>query len=139
MKRIFLGALLVGMIFCFAGCGSKPSTLDCSMKTSSVEVNLVSNFIGNKINSMSMQYKMDFSSYSDTIVNTLAKKDYCATVKSAMGSQFTLINCTQEIQNKVLVISSGIDITKFKSKDLTGSPAATKTALEKQGYTCTLK
>ena len=139
MKKIISLVLVIGAVFCLAGCGNKPSTLDCSMKVSTVDVVLTSNFVGNKINAMSLKYTMDFSSYSDTLVNTLSSKDYCATVKSAMGSQFTLVDCEQKLVDKKMVISSGIDITKLSSKDLTGSPAATKTALEKQGYTCELK
>ena len=60
------------------------------------------------------------------------------TVQNAM-SQFTLVNCQQSVENKHMIVASGIDITKISAKDLTGSPAATKAALEKQGYACTLK
>ena len=56
-----------------------------------------------------------------------------------MGSQFTLTDCKQNLEGKKLLISSGIDITTFSKSDLSGSPSATKSALEQQGYTCTLK
>ena len=140
MKKGIISAILViCAVFCLAGCGNKPSTLTCTQKVSTVEVELTANFVGNNVKAMSMKYEMDFSNYSDTLVNTLASKDYCSTVKSAMGSQFTLTDCKQNLEGKKLVITSGIDITTFSKSDLSGSPSATKSALEQQGYTCTLK
>ena len=141
MKKGFLSlALVLGAVLCLTGCGlgNKPATLTCTQKVSTVDVELVSNFVGNKIESMSMKYDMDLSKYSDTLVNTIGKQDYCKTVQNAM-SQYTLVNCQQTIENKHMIVSAGIDPSKISSKDLTGSPSATKAELEKQGYTCTLK
>ena len=139
MKKGIVSAILViCAVFCLAGCGNKPSTLVCTQKVSTVEVELTANFVGNNVKAMSMKYEMDFSSYSDTLINSIGKQDFCKTVQNAM-SQFTLVNCQQSIENKHMIVASGIDITKISTADLTGSPAATKTALEKQGYTCTLK
>ena len=75
---------------CLTGCGKKAGSLVCSQKVSTVDVELTANFIGKKINAMSMKYDMDLSKYSDTLVNTLAAKDYCTTVQNSM-SQFTLV------------------------------------------------
>lgn len=138
MKKVLSLALVLGAVLCLTGCGNKPSTLECSQKVSTVDVTLTTNFVGNKVNSMSMKYSMDLSKYSDTLVNTIGKQDYCSTVQKAM-SQYTLVDCKQSIENKIMVVTSGIDISKMSSSDLTGSPAKTKEALEKQGYTCTLK
>lgn len=138
MKKVLSLALVLGAVLCLAGCGNKPSTLECSQKVSTVDVTLTTNFVGNKVNSMSMKYSMDLSKYSDTLVNTIGKQDYCSTVQKAM-SQYTLVDCKQSIENKIMVVTSGIDISKMSSSDLTGSPSKTKEALEKQGYTCTLK
>lgn len=138
MKKVLSLALVLGAVLCLAGCGNKPSTLECSQKVSTVDVTLTTNFTGNKVDSMSMKYSMDLSKYSDTLISTIGKQDYCSTVQRAM-SQYTLVDCKQSIENKVMVVTSGIDISKMNSTDLTGSPAATKAALEKQGYTCTLK
>ena len=138
MKKVLSLALVLGAVLCLAGCGNKPSTLECSQKVSTVDVTLTTNFVGNKVNSMSMKYSMDLSKYSDTLISTIGKQDYCSTVQRAM-SQYTLVDCKQSIENKVMVVTSGIDISKMNSADLTGSPAATKAALEQQGYTCTLK
>jgi len=138
MKKILSLVLVLGAVLCLAGCGNKPATLTCTQKVSTVDVELVSNFVGNKINAMSMKYEMDLSKYSDTMITSIGKQDFCSTVKRAM-SQFTLVDCKQSIENKIMVVTSGIDVSKISSKDLTGSPAATKKALEQQGYTCTLK
>ena len=138
MKKTLLTiALVLGVVLCLTGCGSKPSTLTCSMKVSSVDVELISHFAGKKIDNMSMTYVMDLSKYSDTMINAFEKQDFCATVKRSM-SQYDLVDCKQSIEEKKMVVTSGIDISKMSSKDLTGSPEATKTALEKQGYTCTI-
>ncbi len=138
MKKILSLVLVLGAVLCLAGCGNKPSTLTCTQKVSTVDVELTANFIGKKVTAMDMKYTMDLSKYSDTVVAAIGKQDYCSTVASAM-SQFTLVGCKQTIENKVMVVTSGIDLTNMKSSDLTGSPAATKSALEAQGYTCTLK
>ena len=138
MKKVLALVLVIGAVFCLAGCGNKPSTLTCSQKVSIVDVSLTTNFTGNTVSSMSMKYVMDLSNYSDSMINTVSKQDYCKTVQNAM-SQYTLVDCKQALEGKSMVITSGIDITKMDKADLTGSPAATKSALEQQGYTCTLK
>lgn len=138
MKKILSLVLVMGAVLCLAGCGNKPSTLECSQKVSTVDVTLTTNFVGNKVNSMSMKYSMDLSKYSDTVIAAVGKQNYCDTVARAM-SQYTLVDCQQSIENKTMIVTSGIDISKMSGSDLTGSPAATKEALEQQGYTCTLK
>ncbi len=137
-KGIISIAVVLTAVLCLTGCGNKPATLTCTQKVSTVDVELVANFAGNKINAMSMKYDMNLSAYSDSLVNTIAKQDYCKTVQNAM-KQFTLVDCKQSVENKHMIVSSGIDVTKISTKDLTGSPSATKTALEQQGYTCILK
>jgi len=139
MKKALSLVLVLGAMFILTGCGSKPSTIVCSQKVSNVNVEISADFIGNKVKKMGLKYNMDYSNYSDTIVETIAKKDYCSTVKSAMASQFNLVDCKQSQEGKNIIITSGIDISNLKSSSLTGSPSATKTELEKQGYSCTLK
>jgi uncharacterized lipoprotein YehR (DUF1307 family) len=138
MKKVLSLVLVLGAVFLLAGCGNKPSTLVCSQKVSIVDVSLTTNFTGNTVSSMSMKYVMDLSKYSDSLISTVSNQDYCKTVQNAM-SQYTLVDCKQALEGKSMVITSGIDITKMSKSDLTGSPSATKEALEKQGYTCTLK
>ena len=138
MKKLLSLVLVLGAVLMLAGCGNKPATLTCTQKVSTVDVELTAHFTGKKVVSMDMKYAMDLSNYSDTVVAAIGKQDYCSTVQRAM-SQFTLTNCQQTVENKVMIVKSGIDLTKMSSSELTGSPAATKSALEAQGYTCTLK
>ena len=138
MKKKLLVVFLFAMIFCLTGCGNKPSTLTCSQSVSTVDVKLNANFMGKTLQSMGLEYSMDLSSYSDSMISILEKKDFCSTVQGAM-SQFTLTNCEQKIADKKMSVTAGIDISKISKSDLTGSPEATKAALEKQGYTCELK
>lgn len=138
-KKILSLVLVLGTVFILTGCGNKPSTIVCSQKVSNINVEINADFIGNKVKKMGLKYDMDYSNYSDSVVSTIAKKDYCSTVKSTMASQFTLVNCKQTTNGKNIVITSDIDISKLSSSSLTGSPSATKTELEKQGYSCTLK
>ena len=138
-KKILSLVLVLGTVFALTGCGNKPSTLVCSQKVSNINVEINANFAGNKVKSMGLKYDMDYSKYSDTYVETVSKQDFCKTVTSAMSSQFTLVDCKQTTNGKNIVIKSGIDISKLSSSSLTGSPSATKTELEKQGYSCTLK
>ena len=138
-KKILSLVLVLGTVFILTGCGNKPSTIVCSQKVSNVNVEINADFIGNKVKKMGLKYDMDYSNYSDSVVSTLAKKDYCSTVKSAMASQFTLENCKQSQEDKNIIVTSDIDISKMESSSLTGSPKATKAELEKQGYSCILK
>ena len=138
MKKFLSCIVFLGVFLCLTGCGNKPSTLTCTQKVSSVNVELTSNFIGKEIKSMSLKYHMDLSSYSDTYLKAIEKKDFCSSVQNAM-SQFTLVDCNQKVEDKQLLVTAGIDLAKLSKSDLTGSPDATKVALEKQGYTCTLK
>ena len=137
-KGIISVFLVICAVFCLTGCGKKPATLTCTQKVSSVDIQLTANFLGSKINAMSMKYDMDLSKYSDTLISTLSAKDYCSTVQSSMR-QFTLVGCKQAVENKHIIVSSGIDISKISSKDLIGSPVETQKALENQGYNCVLK
>ena len=139
MKKILSLVLVLFTVFIVTGCGNKQTTIVCSQKVSTVNVEITANFVGNKVNKMGLKYDMDYSNYSDAVVETLAKRDFCSTVKSAMGSQFTLVDCEQKQDGKKIIVTSGIDITKMSSSSLTGSPKATKTELEKQGYSCILK
>lgn len=136
-KKILSLVLVLGTIFVLTGCG-KASTIVCSQKVGSINVEINADFTGNKVKRMGLKYVMDNSKYSDTYAETIAKQDLCKTVKSSMSSQFELVDCKQSVDGKVVTITSDIDITKMKSSSLTGSPAATKTELEKQGYSCTL-
>ncbi len=139
MKKILSILLVLGVVFCLTGCGlGKPSTLDCTQKISFAEIELTANFVGKKVTSMSMKYDMDLSKYSDSIVNTMASQDYCTSVQKRL-SQYTLADCSQTVENKHIILKSGIDINNIKKTQLIGSPEATKVELEKQGYTCTLK
>lgn len=139
MKKTFLSAVLaLGAILCLTGCGNKPSTLVCSQTISGVEATLTSNFVGKELKQMSFNYSMDLSKYSDTYISAVEKQDFCSSVQKAI-SQFTLVNCSQKVEDKKLLVTSGIDITKIDKKDLVGSPEATKAELEKQGYSCILK
>lgn len=138
MKKGLLILSIFAMVFVLTGCGNKPSTLTCKQSVSGVEVQLTANFVGKKVKAMGIVYNMDLSKYSDSTIEAIGKKDYCSTVQSAI-SQFTLTDCKQSIENKKLVVTSGVDMTKIKESDTIGSPEQTKVELEQQGYTCELK
>ena len=141
MKKTFLSAVLaLGAILCLTGCGNKPSTLVCSTTQSGVEATLTSNFIGKEIKGMGLTYTMDLSKYSDTQISAIEKQDFCKSVSSAMKIYgFTLVDCSQVIENKQLLVSSGIDLTKIDDSLKKGSVEATKTQLETQGFKCEIK
>ena len=127
-KKILTLVLVLGTVFILTGCGNKPSTIVCSQKISNVNVEINADFIGNKVKKMGLKY-----------VDAVAKRDFCSTVKSSMKSQFDLVDCKQTEEDKKVIVTSGIDLNSMSSSSLTGSPSATKTELEKQGYSCTLK
>ena len=136
MKKKLLIAFLVGMVFCLTGCGKV--TLVCSQSSSYGDVELTSVFNGNRVNNMSIKFDMDLSKYSDTVIKTIGEKDYCSTFQSSMR-QYAFVGCNQVVENKHMIVTTGIDISKISSSDLKGSPKQTKVEMEKQGYTCILK
>lgn len=138
MKKGLIILSIFAMVFVLTGCGNKPSTLTCTMKVSSVNVELTANFTGKKVTAMGMKYDMDVSNYSDSTIDSIAKQNYCSTVQKSM-SAFTLTDCKQKVEDKHVIVTSGIDLNKMDKSQLVGSPEETKKALETQGYTCTLK
>lgn len=138
MKKLLSVFAFLGVIFCLTGCGNKPSTLTCSQKISGVDATITANFVGKEVKAMKLDYSMDLSKYSDTQIKAIEKQDFCTSVQRAI-SQFTLVDCSQSVENKVLLVKSGIDLSKMSNSDLVGSPEATKTSLEKSGFTCELK
>lgn len=136
MKKKVMGlALFLCATFCLVGCGSSSSKLSCTINQGGADITLNANFNGDKVDAMSLKYDMDLSSYSDAQVKILEKQDFCKSIKSSMY-QFELSNCKQDLSNKQLKVTSDIDVTKMDSSDLTGSPDATKKALEKMGFSC---
>ena len=87
----------------------------------------------------SMHATLDLSSYTDAQRDAVRQQDLCSTLSKSVSSVFKMTNCNQKLNDKTMVVTSDIDINSFKESELSGSPEATKTALEKQGYTCELK
>ena len=138
MKK-YLSLLFVAIaVLCLTGCGNKPASLVCSKTSGSNKIILTSNFVGNNLKSMGLAYDVDYSKYSDTFVTAVEKQDFCKKVSSLMY-KYTLVDCKQKVENKHMIVTSGIDMSKFTKEETTGSPALTKEAMEKQGYTCELK
>ena len=145
MKKIILSSvILFGAILLVTGCslsiGNK--TLSCDEEASGVEINITTKFSGNKIQSMSLKYGMDLSTYSDAQINLVEKQDLCKSVKSAMsGMSDAFGNCKQAIENKQLSVTATIDISKVKGYDIDEKSTFSdvKKSLEKSGFDCTEK
>ena len=138
--KLMVAVMAFALVFVLTGCGSGGNKkLECKMSAASTDVNLYASFEGDKVTSMSLKYNMDLSNYSDSTISYYEKQDLCSTLSTSMSSYFKLTNCKQNLENKSMVVTSDIDIKSFKESDLSGSPEATKTALEKQGYSCELK
>ena len=101
---------------------------------------MITELTGGKISAMDFSWKMDLSKYSDSQIQLVSAQDFCSTVKQSM-SNYTFTGCNQSLENKVLVIKAGIDIDKITDTSIKNSTSAkeVKEALEKVGYTCTVK
>lgn len=142
MKKsgIILGAAAI--ILLSAGCVEKESKLVCTQSASGVDITFNVDFKGNTVESMDFKYDMDLSKYSDAQIEAVGKRDFCDVVKGSMSAYKDAFNsCDQKIEDKHLVVSSGLDVDKISSseRDKMGSPEATKKALEEQGYKCTIE
>lgn len=142
MKKsgIILGAAAI--ILLSAGCVNQEKKIVCTQTASGVDITFNVDFKGNTVESMDFKYDMDLSKYSDTQIEAVGKKDFCDVVKGSMTAyKDAFKNCDQKIEDKHLLVVSDLDVDKIASseKDKMGSPEATKTALEKQGYNCTIE
>ena len=143
MKKssIVLAVTVLAVVFLVTGCGKK-ETLTCTQKTSGVDITFNVGFNGSVITSMDFAYDMDLSSYSDTTVKYLEKRDWCSTVKSSMSEyKDAFTDCKSEIKDKKLNVSSTLDVDKVAKSALgkMKTARAAKKELEAQGYSCTIK
>ena len=143
MKKssIILAVAVVAVVFLVTGCGGKQS-LTCTQTTSGVDITFNIGFNGNTITTMDFAYDMDLSSYSDTTISYLEKRDWCATVKSSMSDyKDAFTDCKAEIKDKKLNVSSVLDVDKVAKSALGKMKSANsaKKELEAQGYKCTIK
>ena len=144
MKKILLSTIILcGTVLLVTGCafgGSK--TLSCDQSTSGVDINITSNFEGNRIKTMSLKYEMDLSSYSDAQVKAIEGQDFCKSVKSAMtGMDKAFGNCKQSIENKQLSVTASIDVPKLEGFDISEKSSFNdvKKALESTNFKCVEK
>ena len=140
-RGIVLGVAVATLALVTTGCGKK-ETLVCTQTASGVDINFNVGFNGKTISSMDFSYDMDLSSYSDSTISYLEKKDWCSTVKSSMSSyKDAFTDCKQEVKNKKLKVSSKLDVDKIAKNvtDKMTSSEEAKKELEKQGYKCTIK
>ena len=145
MKKLLLSCLAMALALIMTGCGKDEITdrLVCTQKASGVDVELTTNFQGNKIYDMDLRYAMDLSDYSSVQIDAIKAQDFCTIVKNAMlGYKDAFNNCKQNFENKELVITSKIDIKKVSATagvKEEGSIEEAKDGLEAQGYKCVIK
>ena len=140
-RGIVLAVAVVAVVFLVTGCGKK-QTLTCTQTTSGVDITFNVGFNGSVITAMDFAYDMDLSSYSDTTIKYLEKRDWCSTVKSSMSEyKDAFTDCKAEIKDKKLNVSSVLDVDKVAKSALgkMKSASAAKKELEAQGYKCTIK
>lgn len=143
MKKVLLsGVILCGALLLVTGCGVGNKTLSCDQSTSGVDINITSTFKGNKIDTMSLKYGMDLSSYTDAQIKAIEGQDFCKSVKNAMtGMDKAFGNCKQNIENKQLAVTATLDVSKLKGFDISDKSTFSdvKKALEKLSFKCTEK
>lgn len=140
-RGIVLAVAVVAVVAFVTGCGKK-ETLTCTQTTSGVDITFNVGFEGSTITTMDFAYDMDLSSYSDTTIKYLEKRDWCATVKSSMSDyKDAFTDCKSEIKDKKLNVSSVLDVDKVAKSALgkMKTSRAAKKELEAQGYKCTIK
>lgn len=145
MKKVLLMSLAVGLTLLLTACGKDnkiTNRLVCTQNAAGVDVELTTNFQGNKIYDMDLKYTMDLSEYSDVQINAIKEQDFCTIVKNAMaGFKEAFTNCKQSLNNKELLITSKLDVTKVSDGTVKqeGSIEEAKEGLESQGYKCVIK
>ena len=143
MKRIMIGGLLICLMFALTGCGGNDvKTLVCTQSASGIDIELTTEFMGKKVNSMKMNYTMDISSYNETPIEAIKSKDFCTLVKGSMtGYENAFNNCKQNVANGKLLINADFDIDKITDSSIKeeGTYEEAKEGFEKTGYTCIIK
>lgn len=141
-KKIVFLSVLIAILVVLSGCSKKETKLVCTQSASGVDIEFNVLFKGNTVTDMDFNYDMDLSSYSDIQIEAVGKQDFCSIVKKSMSDFADAFKtCEQNISQKHLKVSSILDVDKASKSilDKTGTPKATKEALEKQGYTCTME
>lgn len=141
-SKIILSGLLLTVSLFISGCTQKEAKLVCNQNASGVDIEFNIGFKGNIVKTMDFNYDMDLSSYSDAQIESVGKQDFCTIVKNSMSDfKESFTDCKQNISNKHLKVNSVLDVNKVSKNflDKMGTPEGTKEALEKQGYTCTIK
>lgn len=144
MKKIFLGTVtLFATLLLVTGCSlGGEKTLSCDQSTSGVDINITTNFKGNKIDTMNLKYGMDLSSYTDAQIKAIEGQDFCKLVKSAMtGMEKSFGNCKQNIENKQLSVTATLDVSKLEGFDISTKSTFSdvKKSLESSSFKCTEK
>lgn len=133
---------IIFSVIIITGCSTKEAKLICKQTANNVDVEYNVGFKGNIIDTMSFNYVMDLSSYTDLQINAISNSDFCTTVKNSMADyKNAFTNCNQKIEDKHLKVEALLDVDKI-SKNAIGkmaSPEKGKEALEEVGYTCTIE
>lgn len=141
MKKILLFSILLISLF-ICGCDNNKKVV-CSNKISkdgiNIDVLMTGDFVSNKLNSLSLQYMMDLSGYSDSQIKTISDLDMCSSVESSMKEYVgDFKDCKQSIEEKKLVITAIFDISKLSNLDINSKTTSDEfiNSLKKQDYTC---
>lgn len=141
MKKSLMVFLIICALFITSGC-VKRETLNCfrSNDNLNIETNII--YADKKADTMSLMYSIDLSKYTDEQIEVISTKDYCNTINEALPQyNGAFINCKQDIKNKKLYVSTGVDINKLSGgplKSVSTIESAQKD-LESSGYTCRVK
>lgn len=141
MKKYLLVVALVSLLI-LTGCDKTEKRLICSQKVlNTVDVDMIADFKGDKLDYLGLKYSMDLSEYGDAQIEAISNQDMCASVKTSMtssglGDAFT--NCKQGINYKILEITADFDLDKMDDADMSRETSIEEAieSLEKQGYTC---
>jgi len=149
MKKRFLifGVIMMAISLLITGCDAtetvqKEQLLHCKANSEGVDVIFNVSFKGNRISNMNLVYEMDLSDIEDDRIEAAKSEDYCKIVKESLSQyESAFKNCSQDISNKKLSVTSDLDIDKMDASESVkfGTIDNAKKGLEEVGYTCTVE
>ena len=139
-NKIISAVSLLLIPIVLTGCGNK-KVLTCIQEESVSSLEYKFEFKQDKLKKFKIKAQFDFSDVNEVQFESSSKQDYCESFNKSFDNALT--NCKQNVEGRLITVSSDVDLNKFSSK-LGGNIDEvkiedTKKKKKKEGFKCKIK